>query len=69
MLYPHTYRSLHGPFYHRVTGTYFWTPFGIRTHEKWELQGTMVKVKYRSSQPFLKTLNAPSTSMWGGPYR
>jgi hypothetical protein len=69
MLYPHTYRSLHGPYYHRVTGTYFWTPFGMRTHEKWELQGTMVKVKYRSSQPFLKRMAAPSTSYFGGAYR
>lgn len=68
MLYPHTYRSLHGPYYHRVTGTYFWTPFGMRTHEKWELQGTMVKVKYRSQQPAFKSLFAPTISRNGGPW-
>lgn len=66
MLYPHTYRSMHGPFYHRVTGAYVWTPFGMRTHEKWELQGTMVQVKYRSQQPFLKRMSAPSISTNGG---
>jgi hypothetical protein len=66
MLYPHTYRSLHGPYYHRVTGTYMWTPFGMRTHEKWELQGTMVTVKYRSHQPFLKKLAHPTIWTSGG---
>lgn len=69
MLYPHTYRSLHGPYYHKVTGGYIWTPFGMRTHEKWELQGTMVQVKYRSQQPFFRTLLAPTTSMNGGEWR
>ncbi len=66
MLYPHTYRSMHGPFYHRVVGSYYWTPFGMRTHEKWELQGTMVQVKYRSQQPFLKRAFAPTISTNGG---
>lgn len=68
MLYPHTYRSMYGPYYHRVTGTYFWTPMGMRTHEKWELQGTMVTVKYRSQQPFFKRLAAPTISTNGGPW-
>lgn len=66
MLYPHTYRSMHGPYYHRVTGRYMWTPFGMRTHENWQLQGTMVTVKYRSSQPFLKRMAAPTISTNGG---
>lgn len=51
MLYPHTYRAIYPPFYHRVKGGWIWTPFGIRSHEKWELQGTQVTVKYRSSPP------------------
>lgn len=68
MLYPHTYRALYPPYYHRVKGGYMWTPFGMRTHEKWELQGTMVQVKYRSSQPFFHRLAAPTISTNGGPW-
>ena len=51
MLYPHTYRSIYPPFYHRVKGGWILTPLGVRSHEKWELQGTQVQVKYRSSYP------------------
>lgn len=51
MLYPHTYRAIYPPFYHRVKGGWLLTPFGVRSHEKWELQGTMVQVKYRSHYP------------------
>lgn len=68
MLYPHTYRALYPPYYHRVKGGYMWTPFGMRTHEKWELQGTMVQVKYRSHQPFFHKLHAPTISTNGGPW-
>ena len=53
MLYPHTYRSIYPPFYHKVKGGWIVTPMGVRSHEKWELQGTMVQVKYRSSYPGL----------------
>ena len=49
MLYAHEYKSLYPPFYHKVSGSWWWTPFGIESHDKWELQGTEVKVKYRSS--------------------
>ena len=53
MLYPHEYRALYGPYYWRVRGGWLWTPFGIESHDKWELQGTQVKVKYRSTHnPF-----------------
>jgi hypothetical protein len=69
MLYPHTYRALYPPYYHRVVGGYVWTPFGIRSHEKWELQGTMVQVKYRSSMPLFHHLPAPTTSYRGGAWR
>lgn len=47
MLYSHTYRAMYPPFYYKVKGGWIWTPFGIESHEKWELQGTVVKVKYR----------------------
>jgi hypothetical protein len=53
MLYPHTYRAIYPPFYHRVTGGWILTPLGVRSHEHWELQGTKVQVKYRSSYPGL----------------
>ncbi len=49
MLYAHEYKSLYPPFYHKVGGTWWWTPWGIQSHDRWELQGTEVKVKYRSS--------------------
>ncbi len=49
MLYPHKYKSLYPPFYYRVRGSWLWTPFGMESHDKWELQGTEVKVNYRSS--------------------
>jgi len=51
MLYPHTYRAIYPPFYHRVKGCWMWTPFGMRSHEKWELQGTQVEVRYQSRPP------------------
>ena len=53
MLYPHTYRAMYPPYYHRVKGGWILTPFGIRSHERWELQGTQVQVKYRSQYPGL----------------
>ncbi len=51
MLYPHTYRAIYPPYYHRVKGSWLWTPFGVKSHERWELQGTQVQVKYRSKHP------------------
>ncbi len=61
MLYPHTYRAVYPPYYHRVKGHFLWTPFGMRTHEQWELQGTEVQVKYRSSYPMMKPFHPPKT--------
>ncbi|MFT5324617.1 MAG: hypothetical protein ACI8P0_002481 [Planctomycetaceae bacterium] len=49
LMYPHEYRSMYGPFYYRVKGNWIWTPFGMESHDKWELMGTEVKVKYRSN--------------------
>lgn len=60
MLYPHTYRAMYPPYYHRVKGGWLWTPFGIRSHEKWELQGTQVTVKYRSYVPWHVKMSAPA---------
>ncbi len=48
MLHAHEYRSMYGPYYYRVKGHWFLTPFGIESHEKWELLGTKVRVKYRT---------------------
>ncbi len=49
LLYPHEYHSMYGPFYYKVKGSWVWTPFGMRQHEQWKLQGTEVRVKYRSN--------------------
>ncbi len=51
MLYPHTYRAMYGPFYYKVRGGWIVTPKGVRSHDRWELQGTEVTVKYRSHNP------------------
>ncbi len=59
MLYPHTYHSMHGPFYYQVKGHWIVTPCGVRQHEKWKLQGTEVKVKYRSHVPILSGYHPP----------
>lgn len=53
MLYPHRYKALFPPFYYKVSGKWWWTPFGMESHDKWELQGTEVNVRYRGSyRPF-----------------
>lgn len=53
MLYPHAYHAMYPPFYYRVTGHWFLTPFGVKQHENWKLEGTHVKVKYRDHyRPF-----------------
>ncbi|HWL09802.1 MAG TPA: hypothetical protein VNQ76_15450 [Planctomicrobium sp.] len=59
MLYPHTYRAMYPPFYHKVSGGWFWTPFGFRQHENWKLQGTEVTVKYRSHYPVFGGFHPP----------
>jgi len=51
MLYPHDYTAMYPPFYYRSKGNWILTPWGVRTDERWELQGTKVKVKYRSHAP------------------
>ncbi|RMG40862.1 MAG: hypothetical protein D6725_02645 [Planctomycetota bacterium] len=59
LLYPHRYRSLYPPFYYRVIGSWVWTPFGVESHEKWILQGTDVRVKYRSRVPIWASFVPP----------
>jgi hypothetical protein len=48
MTYPHRYHAMYPPFYHKVEGKWILTPFGMRQHEDWTLQGTEVIVNYRS---------------------
>lgn len=48
MLYPHKYRAMYPPFYYKVRGHWVVTPFGVWSNDHWELQGTEVKVNYRS---------------------
>ena len=53
MLYPHTHKSMYGPFYYKVRGGWLVTPWGVRSQEQWELMGTEVEVEYRSQiSPF-----------------
>ncbi len=63
MLYPHTYRAMYPPFYHKVNGGWIVTPFGVRSHENWKLQGTMVTVKYRSKLPWAPHFSPPISSI------
>lgn len=48
MTYPHKYHAMYPPFYHKVQGKWMLTPFGVRQHEDWTLEGTEVTVNYRS---------------------
>jgi hypothetical protein len=59
MLYPHRYHAMYPPFYYKVKGCWLWTPFGMRQHERWELQGTEVKVNYRSRISWLSGFHPP----------
>jgi hypothetical protein len=49
MLYAHEYNAMYGPYYYNVKGGWLWTPFGVRSHERWKLEGTKVNVKYKTS--------------------
>lgn len=59
LLYPHDYHAMYGPFYYQVKGCWVWTPFGMRQHERWTLQGTEVKVKYRSGYKMFSGFHPP----------
>lgn len=60
LMHEHEYRALYPPFYYRVRGNWLLTPFGMESHDKWELQGTEVKVKYSSRIPLRTLFMAPS---------
>ena len=59
MLYAHDYSAMYGPFYHRARGGWVVTPWGVRSNERWTLEGTRVNVKYRSKIPFFTGFTAP----------
>ncbi|MCA9076861.1 MAG: hypothetical protein KDA93_17675 [Planctomycetaceae bacterium] len=59
MLYPHEYHAMYGPFYYRVNGVWVVTPFGVRQHEKWQLQGTHVKVRYHDHFRLFSSFHPP----------
>ena len=59
MLYEHEYRALYPPFYYRVNGWWAWTPFGVESHDKWELMGTEVRVQYRCRSNPVQNLIRP----------
>ena len=63
MLYPHTYKALYPPYYHKVRGFWLWTPLGVWSHQHHRPEGTLVKVKYRSHySPF--SFFAPPITTW-----
>jgi hypothetical protein len=59
MQYPHEYRAMYPPFYYKVRGGWMVTPWGVMSHDRWELQGTEVKVKYRSNYSFHSMFHPP----------
>jgi hypothetical protein len=59
MTYPHRYHAMYPPFYHKVKGRWIVTPFGVRQHEDWELQGTEVIVNYRAHRPLFSGFHPP----------
>jgi hypothetical protein len=59
MLHPHHYHAMYPPFYYKVSGHWFVTPFGVRQHEKWKLEGTHVKVNYRSHYRLFSGFHPP----------
>ncbi|GAB4148675.1 MAG: hypothetical protein Tsb009_22600 [Planctomycetaceae bacterium] len=59
MLHPHTYRALYPPFYYKVRGSWFVWPWGVESYDRWELQGTEVKIEYRSQIPLLSRFTRP----------
>ncbi|QDU00429.1 hypothetical protein V6x_01020 [Gimesia chilikensis] len=59
MLYPHEYNAMYGPYFYNVKGGWIWTPFGMRSHERWELEGTRVNVKYKSDFGFFPKFIPP----------
>ncbi len=59
MTYPHRYHAMYPPFYHKVQGKWILTPFGVRQHEDWKLEGTEVIVNYRSRYKLFSGFHPP----------
>ena len=59
MMHPHEYKAMYPPFYYRAHGGWIVTPFGVRSHESWRLQGTVVKVKYRPRYSLFSAFHPP----------
>lgn len=58
MLYAHEYRAIYPPYYYKVSGSWMVTPWGVWSSDSWKLQGTEVRVKYRSR------INPFTTGFW-----
>jgi len=59
MLWAHEYNAMYPPYYYKVKGRWFLTPRGVRSHERWKLEGTRVQVKYKSSIPWHSLFRPP----------
>jgi hypothetical protein len=57
MLYAHQYRALYPPFYYHVKGHWLLGAMGVKQAELWKLEGTEVKVKYRSHSGLFSRLH------------
>ncbi len=61
MLYAHKYHAMYPPYYYKVRGHWMVTPFGVWSNDHWELQGTEVKVNYRSHYAPFSHFHVPHT--------
>ncbi len=59
MLYTHNYKAMYPPFYYKVRGSWYWTPWGIRSHDVWELRGTEVSIQYKKHYPWRQPFTPP----------
>jgi hypothetical protein len=59
MLHAHEYHAMYPPFYYKVRGSWIKTPWGVKSHDVWELKGTEVIVKYRSNYGWFPHFTPP----------
>jgi len=59
MLHPHKYRAMYPPYYYRVKGHWWVSPWGVWSSDNWELQGTEVKIEYRDKIGLLSLFKPP----------
>ena len=62
MLYEHKYKAMYPPYYYRTKGSWVTTPFGVWSHEDWQVKGTEVEVEYRSHISPLSLFASPIPS-------